>query len=254
MEIDGIVAIVTGAAAGTGRAIALRLAAEGAIVLVGDVDARRGEETVRAIEADGGHAGFVRADVRLDEDVRKLVAAAHRGPSGPRILVNNAGGGGHVEPHFPDAAPEDWGATLDLNLRGAMLATQLCLEPMRRNGGGVVVNIASTAGLGLRPYHSPEYGAAKAGLIRFTASLAQLREQMNVRVNCVAPDWIETERAREELARMTPAERAEAPAPIPPEAVADAVVELVRDDELSGRVAVLWPGEPRTLLDPRRRD
>jgi hypothetical protein len=92
-----------------------------------------------------------------------------------RILVNNAGGGGHVEPHFPMAEPEEWGATLDLNLRGAMLATQLALEQMARGGGGAIVNIASTAGLGLEPYHSPEYAAAKAGLIRFTSALAGWR-------------------------------------------------------------------------------
>jgi NAD(P)-dependent dehydrogenase (short-subunit alcohol dehydrogenase family) len=254
MEIGGSVAIVTGAAAGTGRAIALRLGAEGAVVVVADVDARGGAETVRAIEAGGGRARFVRADVRVEEDVRTMVASADAGRGGPQILVNNAGGGGHIEPHFPEPDPEDWGATLDLNLRGAMLATQLSLEPMRRNGGGVVVNIASTAGLGFRPYHSPEYGAAKAGLIRFTASLAGLRERTNVRVNCVAPDWIETERAREELARMTADERAATPAPLSPEAIADAVVEFIRDDELAGRVMVLWPGEPRSLLDPERRD
>jgi NAD(P)-dependent dehydrogenase (short-subunit alcohol dehydrogenase family) len=254
MEIAGKVAIVTGAATGTGRVIALRLGAEGAIVVVADIDSRRGAETVDAIEAGGGRAGFVHTDVRVDEDVRKLVTSADRGRGGPQILVNNAGGGGHVEPHFPEADPEGWGATLDLNLRGAMLATQLSLEPMRRDAGGVVVNIASTAGLGFGAYHSPEYGAAKAGLIRFTAALADLRERMNVRVNCVVPDWIATERAREELARMTPDERAAAPAPLPPEAVADAVVELIRDDGLTGRVMVLRAGEPRRLLDPERRD
>jgi NAD(P)-dependent dehydrogenase (short-subunit alcohol dehydrogenase family) len=251
MEIGGKLAIVTGAGAGTGRVIALRLAAEGAEVVVADVDPRGGEKTVAAIARSGGDARFVRADVRATEDVRGMIAAA---APGPQIVVNNAGGGGHVEPHFPDADPDDWGATLDLNLRGAMLATQLALEPMRRGGGGAVVNIASTAGLGFRPYQSPEYGAAKAGLIRFTSSLAGLRERMNVRVNCVVPDWIETDRAKRELARMTPAERAAAPAPIPPEAVADAVVELIRDDALAGRIAVLWPGEPRHLIDAERRE
>jgi NAD(P)-dependent dehydrogenase (short-subunit alcohol dehydrogenase family) len=76
-----------------------------------------------------------------------------------------------------------------------MLATQLALEPMRGRGGGAVVNVASTAGLGLAPYESPEYGAAKAGLIRFTACLAYAREETGVRVNCVVPDWIATDRA-----------------------------------------------------------
>lgn len=251
MEVRGSVALVTGAAAGTGREISLRLGADGALVVVADIDPQAGQETARAIEAQGGSACFVRADVTSGDDVRRMVAFAEQELGGPQILVNNAGGGGHVEPHFPDADPEQWQATLDLNLRGAMLATQLALGPMRLGGGGVVVNIASTAGLGFGPYVSPEYAAAKAGLIRFTSSLAGLRERMNVRVNCVVPDWIATERAREELARMTPAQRA--PAPRPPEEVAGAVVEFVRDEGLTGRVMVMWPGEPARLLDPELR-
>ena len=146
MEIGGTVAVVTGAAAGAGRAIALRLGAEGAFVVVADVDPGGGEATVEAIAAAGGSAAFVRADMTDDDGVRAMVAAAAaRGPL--RILVNNAGGGGHVPPHFPDASPAQWGATLELNLRGPMLATQLALEPMRSAGGGAVVNVASTAGL-----------------------------------------------------------------------------------------------------------
>jgi NAD(P)-dependent dehydrogenase (short-subunit alcohol dehydrogenase family) len=80
--------------------------------------------------------------------------------------------------------------------------------------------------------------------------LAGLRERMNVRVNCVVPDWIATDRAREKLASMTPAQRAATPVPLPPEEVADAVVRFVRDENLAGRVMVMWPGEPARLLDP----
>jgi NAD(P)-dependent dehydrogenase (short-subunit alcohol dehydrogenase family) len=253
MELRGSIALVTGAAAGTGRAIALRLAADGARVVVGDVDRAQGEETARAIERSGGSARFVHADVTARDDVGGMIAFAERELGGLQILVNNAGGGGHVEPHFPDAAPPEWEATLDLNLRGAMLATQRALAPMRRAGGGAVVNVASTAGLGLAPYASPEYAAAKAGLIRFTSTLAVLKERMNVRVNCVVPDWIATERAVDELERMTPAQRAAAPVPRPPEEVAAAVVDFVRDEELAGRVMVMWPEEPGRLLDPDAR-
>jgi NAD(P)-dependent dehydrogenase (short-subunit alcohol dehydrogenase family) len=245
MEIEGALAIVTGAAAGAGRETALRLAREGATVLVADVDGAGGERTVQEIESGGGRARFARADMRDPEDVRRLVQTAE----GVRVLVNNAGGGGHIEPHFPVAGPDDWGATLDLNLRAPMLATQLCLEPMRRAGGGSVVNVASTGGLGLAAHQSPEYAAAKAGLIRFTSTLDVLRERMGVRVNCVVPDWIETERARSELARMTPAERAAAPTPLPPGAVPDAVVSLIRDDTLAGRVLLVLSGAPPRLLD-----
>jgi NAD(P)-dependent dehydrogenase (short-subunit alcohol dehydrogenase family) len=239
MDLDGAVAIVTGAAVGTGRAIAERLAAEGADVVVADVDEGEGGETVARIG--DGRARFVRADMLDAADVEALIASA----DGLRVLVNNAGGGGHIPPHFPDATPAQWGATLDLNLRGPMLAAQLCLEPMRRAGGGAVVNVASSAGLGLGGHPSPEYAAAKAGLIRFTATLAGLA---GVRVNCVVPDWILTERAQADIARMTPAERAAAPVPIPVAEVAAGVLELIADDALAGRVMVIDPGVPRRLL------
>lgn len=115
MEIRGCTAIVTGAGAGTGRAIARRLATEGAVVVVADIDRDGGERSAREI---GGR--FVRADMRSPEALRALISDAE-----PQILVNNAGGGGHVAPHFSEAEPDDWGAMLDLNLSGPMLATQL---------------------------------------------------------------------------------------------------------------------------------
>jgi NAD(P)-dependent dehydrogenase (short-subunit alcohol dehydrogenase family) len=254
VEVQGSVALVTGAAAETGRAIALRLAAEGAAVVVADIDEQSGRETAEAIEANGGRATFTRADVTSDEDVAGMLAFAREWQGGPEILVNNAGGGGHIEPHFPDARPAQWGATLDLNLRGPMLATQLALDAMRANGAGVVVNVSSTGGLGYRPYQSPEYGAAKAGLIRFTATLAGLHDRSGVRVNCVVPDWIATERAQTELAGMTERERAQLPTPVTMDDVAAAVVRFVRDDSLAGRVLVLIGDEPPRLIDQERRD
>ena len=237
VEIRGDVALVTGAAVGIGRAIATRLADEGAAVVVGDVDAGGGRETVRRIEASGGAARFVRADLTDAGEIRALVEAARTWHGTLGILVNNAGGGGHIPPHFPDAAPEQWGATLDLNLRAAMLATQLALTAM--DGRGAVVNVSSSAGAEDTPYRSPEYAAAKAGLIRFTTAL---RRRDGVRVNCVVPGWIATERAQEELAAMPEAERAAAPDPIPMDVVAGAVVALIRDDGAAGRVVELREG------------
>ena len=252
MDTGGRVGIVTGAgAAGTGRAIALRLAREGAALVVADIDQRGGDETVRRIEAEGGRAAFVRADMRSADETAAMVALAERTFGRVDILVNNAGW--TDPPHFPEGSPAHWGATLDLNLRGPMLATQLAIRSMKRIGGGAVVNISSVAGLGFRPHDSPEYAAAKAGLIRFTATLAPLRERLNVRVNCVVPHWIATEHVKAAIAEMIPEERARVPERLnDPEEIADAVIEFIRDDDLAGRVMVCWCGEPRRLIDPER--
>jgi len=229
MEIAGRTALVTGAGIGTGRAIALALAAEGAEVVASDVDATGGNETVAMCE---GSARFVKADVTVADDLWRLIDAA-----APTILVNNAGGGGHIPPHFPDAAPQQWGATLDLNLRAPMLATQLALARMRRAGGGAIVNVASTAGLGSEPYQSPEYGAAKAGLIRFTSALRAID---GIRVNCIVPDWVATE-------RVTAEERATTPPPIPLATMVAGVIRLIRDDSLAGRALGLRRGAEPSL-------
>src|SRR5882757_11302110 len=195
MRIDGKRAVVTGAAVGTGRAIAQRLAAEGAEVVLADIDEEAGAETRRSI---GPAATFVRSDMRDDDAVAELLACH------PDILINNAGGGPQLRPCFPDADVARWTASLELNLRAPMLATQLALEPMRRAGGGVVINLGSTAGLGYQPHVSPEYSAAKAALIRLTSTLGVLQESHQVRVNCVVPDWVATERGLAEQAALPP--------------------------------------------------
>jgi NAD(P)-dependent dehydrogenase (short-subunit alcohol dehydrogenase family) len=216
MEIAGRVAVVTGAAVGSGRAIAAALAEAGAHVVAADIDAAGGR--------------CVRADMTDPGSVRELIQGAR-----PSILVNNAGGGGHIPPHFPEATFEQWGAMLDLNPRGAMLAAQVMLEEVE--GDGAIVNVSSSAGFHHERYQSPEYGAAKAGLIRFTTALGQVG---GVRINCLVPDWIATERLTEE-------ELASEPPPIPLAVVAEATLRLIRDDALAGRVMVLDRGEPPRL-------
>jgi cyclopentanol dehydrogenase len=99
VDLEGKTAVVTGAAAGTGRAIAQRLGREGVAVVVADIDLEQGKETVRRIQAEGGRASFVRADVRVGDDVQSLVEVADRTWQGLDILVNNAGGGGATSSH-----------------------------------------------------------------------------------------------------------------------------------------------------------
>jgi NAD(P)-dependent dehydrogenase (short-subunit alcohol dehydrogenase family) len=257
VELAGKVAVVTGAAAGIGRAIGGGLAREGVSVVVADVDDELGRDSVSEIGAAGGEAVFVKADVSSETDVRRMIdlALAHYGRLD--VLVNNAfEGSGN---RFPDSRVAEWSRVLDVVLLGTMLGIQAGLAAMRE--GGAVLNVASIAGLGTHPHAYPEYAAAKAAVVRLTQCLAPLATERNVRVNCIAPDWTATEFVRERFAAMTPAQRAEArdgfgrPAPdrfLEPGEVADAALEVIRDDGLAGRTLVLWCGEaPRLIPDDR---
>jgi NAD(P)-dependent dehydrogenase (short-subunit alcohol dehydrogenase family) len=237
LEISGKKAVVTGGGAGIGRAVAVRLAREGASVVVADVD----EEAGRRVAEEVGGA-FAAADVTMEAEVEALASDVD-------ILVNNVGG--FSEPVFPDASVAHWTRALDQNLRSAMLGIHFAVRSMARRGGGAIVNVASTAGLGLAPHPSPEYAATKAGLMRLTACLGPLAER-GVRVNCVCPYTVGTEAVRLEIAESV-AEGRELPPPLratllEPEEVADAVLRLARDDSLAGRVLVLYGGEPPELL------
>jgi NAD(P)-dependent dehydrogenase (short-subunit alcohol dehydrogenase family) len=253
MEVRDRVALVTGGGgAGLGRAISLQLARAGAKVVVADIDEEGGATTIRHVESVGGEAAFVRADVIIEEDVLRMRAVAEETFGGLDILVNNAGR--TPEPHFPDASVEHWSRYLELNLRAPMLAIQAALEPMGRRGGGAIVNIASVAGVGFAPHSSPEYSAAKAGLIRLTATLAPLGERMNVRVNCIVPNWIGTDEVKAEIDAMSPVERAEVPDELtPPEELAEAVLHLVEDEAMAGRIMIWWTGEKPRLVPVTKR-
>jgi 3-oxoacyl-[acyl-carrier protein] reductase len=128
-----------------------------------------------------------------------------------------------------------------------MLATQLAVEPLRRRGGGAIVNVASVAGLGGGPHDAPEYAAAKAGVVRFTAAMSPLAAD-GIRVNAICPDYVDTPAVRRSLAHMNEDERAAVPELVPPEKIAESVLDLIRDDSLAGRVLVRFATEPPCLL------
>ena len=175
-----------------------------------------------------------------------IAAAAELG--GPHILINNAGGWTTGGSQYPDAPASAWGATLDLNLRVPMLLSQLALAPMSRLGGGAIVNVASSAGRGFGGYGSPEYGATKAALIRFTATLAGLPESHGVRMTCIVPGWVGLARAHEQVAALPPEQRA-ATHLIPPAEIVAVTLDLIRSGP-SGTVIEIPEGEgPRKLHD-----
>jgi NAD(P)-dependent dehydrogenase (short-subunit alcohol dehydrogenase family) len=251
MELAGKVALVTGAGSGIGRATALRLAREGAAVVVDDVDDLGGRETVATIESSGGRAAFVRGDVSSEDDVQRIVSFAEETFGGLDVLVNNAGV--YISaPYFPNAPIERWSRVLDVYLRGVMLCTHYGIEAMRRRGDGAIVNISSGAGIGFGPHGSPEYAAAKSGVARLTAALGPLAKTDNIRVNCVCPGWVDTPASQRTVREMSKGEWPGSDG-VPdtmrmPDEIADAVVQVIGDDSLAGRVMLYYEGEERRLL------
>jgi NAD(P)-dependent dehydrogenase (short-subunit alcohol dehydrogenase family) len=170
---------------GCGRAIAARFAADGATVVVSDINETGGKETVRLIERSGGRAAFFRADVRYESQVRDLISFAEATIGGMMVLVNNASA-----PHGSSDGLEDWMDSVETDLLGAIYATRWAVAAMRRRGGGAIMNVASISAL----WHGrkttggfPGYDVAKAGMIRMTTRLASLAEKDGIRVNCLAP-------------------------------------------------------------------
>ena len=232
------VAIVTGGAGGLGRFVSSTLAGEGWHVLAADRDGAAGAALARDIAADGGTVTFACADVSDPAELRTVIGRAiGLGPLG--VLVNLAGGWS-TGPQYPDG--DGWQASLALNLVTPMLATQLCLRSLAETRGSVV-NVSSSAALGPPGYASPDYAAAKAGLIRFTTATADFGDRYGVRVSCVVPPWIGLERAHREYRAMSPEEQRASGGLVDPQAVADAVVSLVHDPGAAGRVLELQAGQ-----------
>jgi NAD(P)-dependent dehydrogenase (short-subunit alcohol dehydrogenase family) len=245
VELAGKTALVTGAAAGIGLATAQRLGREGSTVVVVDVDAEAGRAAADQIEG----ASFVHADVTSEADVALGVQHAVLETGGLDILVNNAGG--FSEPLFPDAPIEHWTRNIDLNLRSVMLGIHFALRPMRERGGGAIVNVASTAGLGFESHPGPEYATAKAGVMKLTACLAPLAKEF-IRVNCVCPYTVATEAVLKDIAELK-ADGLELPAALRAELlsldeVVDAIVDLVQDESAAGRIVKLVGGQAPEVL------
>ena len=251
MDIQGKVALVTGAGSGIGRASALRLAKEGASIVVVDIDVDAGHSTAHQLEATGTKVAFCRADVTNEADVRNMIAFAEQTFGGLDILHNNAGIITSV-PRWPDTEPPAWMRMLDINLKGVILGTQLALPAMRKRGGGAIVNTASLAGIGYGFPPNPVYAASKGGVVLFTASMAPWKDEANIRVNCVCPGVVDTPMLRgaeeDDATQSTLRQRLASLAVLQPEEIADAVVELIRDDSLAGRALIVPNGRPRELV------
>lgn len=181
MRLKDKVAVVTGAGDGIGRAIAIEFAREGARVVVSDIDATAGAAAAADISASGGDARFVRCDVAKEAEVRALIEAAEREYGRVDIMVNNAG----------IARPDEWEATMAVNLDGVYYGVKHTAERMAAQGGGVIINLASVLGLvGLGM--AGAYTVSKHAVIGLTKEWAIRYAQRGVRVVAICPGFIET--------------------------------------------------------------
>ncbi len=189
MRLRGKVAIVTGAAAGFGRGIALLFAKEGARVVIADIDGQAGPETVRMIEGGGGAAVFVKTDVSQAGEAERLAEKAVQAFGGIDVVVNNAAICRLCS--VVELSEEEWDRHIDVNLKGVWLVCKYALPHMLKARAGAVVNIASLSGIKARPFLAA-YSASKGGVLMLTQQMAVELAPYNIRCNCVSPVFGET--------------------------------------------------------------
>jgi NAD(P)-dependent dehydrogenase (short-subunit alcohol dehydrogenase family) len=217
-RLERRVALITGGGSGAGAAIARNCAAQGASVVIADIDYALAGEVAASIRGTGSAALAHRCDVAMEEQVVALIERVTREYGGLDLVFNVAG------PWLDGDALGHWARIVSTNLLGTMHVTRHAIELLKRRGGAII-NVAADAGLGFGTEDRPAYCAAKAGVVRLTAALRSLQEQ-KIRVNCIAPDVISSA-----------------------EDFAVAAVNLALREDCAGRVALYRTGQALQLVD-----
>ncbi len=194
-DLTGKAALITGASRGIGRAIAVAMAGAGADLALVARSPEGLAETARLVTEQGRKAFLIKSDVTQQAEVAAAVAAAIGQFGQVDVLVNNAGGANFLVP-FANLRLPGWDKIMRLNLTSAVYACHAIGKHMLERGSGSVVNVASVAGVASAPFLSP-YGAAKAGLISLSKSLAVEWAESGVRVNALCPGWTATDLNRD---------------------------------------------------------
>ena len=192
-RLQGKVALITGSANGIGRQTALRFVAEGARVVVADVDDEAGQEVVSRLEELGGQALYVHADVSRDADCAAMIEAAESAYGALHVLFNNAGIS-HIDDDDAIATDEAvWDLTMAINLKGVFLGCKHGIPALRRAGGGSIINMASFVALLGAATAQLAYTASKGGVLAMSRELAVVHARENIRVNALCPGPQQTE-------------------------------------------------------------
>ncbi|HYL16191.1 MAG TPA: glucose 1-dehydrogenase [Terriglobales bacterium] len=189
MRLKDKVALVTGGTSGIGEATAVLFAKEGAKVAVSGRNEQRGREVAARIVNHGGHATFVRTDVRVADDCRRAVDETVRAFGRLDILFNNAGV--FYAHNAVDCSEEEWDQQIDVNLKGTFLMSKFALPHMITQGGGVIINNSSGWGL-VGGDNAVAYCASKGGVVLLTKAMAIDHGRQGIRINCVCPGDIDT--------------------------------------------------------------
>jgi NAD(P)-dependent dehydrogenase (short-subunit alcohol dehydrogenase family) len=188
-RLKGKIAVITGAGAGIGRATAELFAEEGAAVVIAERDDSTGRDTEEHIKKAGGRALFVRTDVSDEPSVKQMAAQAVAAFGSIQILVNNAA---IFILKGIDATPEEWRPMLDINIMGPALVAKHVVPPIRRSGGGSIINLASISSFIAQPNYVT-YNTTKAAILGMTRCMAMDLAPDNIRVNSVCPGVVWTQ-------------------------------------------------------------